>query len=448
MYGMNMAFRHPVTRAVMLEMQRRKGNLGADGIRVDGAQDFKGWDPETEQLYYDDAYLQEMSDVVQTTAGVDYYPWMIFEDGRPWPQDDWELSSTYRAVIEQQPDTFQWSPLTFAHNTPFLFTFWVNKWWRIREMVEMGSHWITGCANHDTLRRGAQVDPEERINTYLGASLPAIIEQAYDYPAANLLTYGVLPGVPMDFLHALMRAPWSFIRNTDDRYGVKVAAEEARFLDWRVTEPRYQQPAHFRRLKARGFTHLQPLRRFMTMLAHAVEATNYDLSAIAKLLRAADPPLAGPELSVPVLKQIAHDWMDDVHDYCNVAHYAEAVDPDRAAFNRSVRQFRSARPWLMDDLRAGETLQYRHPCDGTVLFYSLRQSPTDGEQILFAGNMEGAPVTLTPTDLPVDGLSSEGGSPEGWQVALKAPGLSAPPAANQPLTLKNGEGVLFTRRRP
>jgi hypothetical protein len=31
-------------RAILLEMQRRKVNFGADGVRVDGAQDFKWWD--------------------------------------------------------------------------------------------------------------------------------------------------------------------------------------------------------------------------------------------------------------------------------------------------------------------------------------------------------------------------------------------------------------------
>ena len=165
-----------------------------------------------------------------------------------------------------------------------------------------------------------------------------------------------------------------------------------------------------------------------------------DLGAIVQLLRAADPPLAGPDLSVPMLKQIARDWMDDVHDYCNVTHYTEGVDPDRTAFNRSVRQFRSARPWLMDDLRDGEALQYRHPCDGTVLFYGLRQSPDGAEQILFAGNMEGAPTTFTPTALPLHDLPGTG-----WTAALQSPGLTAS-RADQLLTLRNGEAVIFTRR--
>ncbi len=156
-----------------------------------------------------------------------YRPWMIFEDGRPWPAPDWELTSTYREVTKRFPNVYQWGPLTFAHNTPFLFTFWVSKWWRIREIAEVGGHWITGCANHDTLRRGTQVDPEARINARLGETLPQILRNAYDNPAAKLFDYVAMPGVPMDFINASMRAPWGFIRNTDQRYAIKVVSEES-----------------------------------------------------------------------------------------------------------------------------------------------------------------------------------------------------------------------------
>ncbi|MFB6177198.1 MAG: glucosylglycerol hydrolase, partial [Halobaculum sp.] len=40
MYGMELDYTQPVVRATLLEMQRRKLNFGADGVRVDGAQDF------------------------------------------------------------------------------------------------------------------------------------------------------------------------------------------------------------------------------------------------------------------------------------------------------------------------------------------------------------------------------------------------------------------------
>lgn len=439
MYGMNVQFRQPMTRALLLEMQRRAGNYGADGLRVDGAQDFRYWDPEAEQLYYDDDYLHEMSDVVQTTAGTEYYPWMIFEDGRPWPRDDWELSSTYRAVIDEQPEVFQWGPLTFAHNTPFLFTFWVSKWWRIREMLEWGGQWVTGCSNHDTVRRGAQVDPEaRRINTYLGDSLPEIIERAYDNPATNLLMYGMLPGVPMDFLNGLMRAPWSFIRNTDDRYGVKVMSEEANFLEWRVTPERFRAETHFQRLKALGFTTLEGLRRFLHTLDHAVQSTEYDLSSMASMMRATKPPLDGPELSVDMLKRIAVAWMDDLHDYCTVTHWADRLDEERTTFNRAVRNFRRARPWLRESLRDEEWLRYREPCDGTVLVSGWRQG-ADGGEVLFVGNLEGRKERVVPR------RQAPSERRDGWSVSLATPELEVK-GPDETVSLGNSQAVLLTRR--
>lgn len=438
MYGQNFDYRHPIVRAILLEMQRRKSNYGVDGLRVDGAQDFKYWDAETQTLHHDDDYLQLMNDMVQEAAGVRYLPWMIFEDGRPWPREDWELASSYREITKQLPNVVQWGPLTFAHNTPFLFTFWLSKWWRIREIAEVGSHWITGCANHDTLRRGTQVPTDARVNTYLGDTLPAIFKKGYDNPAAKLFDYAIMPGIPMDFINAAMRAPWSFIRNTDDRWGVKVVSEEARFLDWAVDAALFAGPAAFRRLKKLGFTSLSELRRFMRALDNAVQITNYDLPVVARLLQAVEPALPGPAFTEASLKQIARAWMDDVHDYCNVSRYANQVDAAQAAFNLAVREFRRQRPFLRQNLTPDDTFDYRHPGDGAALFYGLRHAP-DGEQILFVANMEGAPVTLTPTALPIPNLA-----PDGWQVALQTPGLRVKTAA-APLTLHDSQGVVFTK---
>jgi hypothetical protein len=170
-----------------------------------------------------------MADVEQDICGLRYRPWFIFEDGRPWPDEDWELASTYRAVIEGQrdDDVFQWGPLTFAHNTPFLYGFWLSKYWRIREILQYGENWISGTANHDTLRRGTQVNPKLNVNTRLGSTRMEILDKAYDNPAVTMLTYAALPGVPMDFLNATARASWGFIRNQDDHYGVKIVAEES-----------------------------------------------------------------------------------------------------------------------------------------------------------------------------------------------------------------------------
>lgn len=439
MYGQNINYKHPVVRAVILEMQRRKSDYGVDGVRVDGAQDFKYWLPAEDRLYHDDDFLGLMNDVTQEVAGVRYRPWMIFEDGRPWPRDDWELASSYREVTKQFPNVVQWGPLTFAHNTPFLYTFWITKWWRIREMLAVGSHWITGTSNHDTLRRGTQVDPIARINSYLGANLPEIFENAYDNPATHLFD-AFMPGVIMDFLNANMRGPWSFIRNTDDRWGVKVVSEEAFFLDWNVTEARFAQPWAFPRLKLQGFESLEGLRRFLRALASAVRATEYDLAAMAQLLNSLEPALDGPRsFNVANLKAIARDWMDDVHEFCNVSHYEDRLDPERTAFNLEVREFRRMRPWLVGNLRQGDSFDYLFPTSGTVLFHGLRTAPDRGEQLLFVANMEGAPCTVIPAALPIPGLR-EGG----WQLALATPGLDAGPLT-QPVTLANSQGVIYWR---
>lgn len=444
MYGQDLNFRHPVVRAVMLEMQRRKVNFGADGVRVDGAQDFKWWDAEAMVLRHDDEYLQEMADVTQEVAGRTYRPWMIFEDGRPWPQVDWELSSTYRAVIENQggepSDVFQWGPLTFAHNTPFLFTFWTSKWWRLKEISRHGANWISGCANHDTLRRGYQVDPEKGINTRLGTTLQEILDNAYDNPATNLLTYGFLPGVPMDFINAAMRASWAFIRNTDDTYGVKVVSEEAGFLNWQVDDNHFNRPGNFTRLKAMGFTELDELRRFMKVLVTAVEATDYELEAIVKVLGAIDPPLAGPEtLDVLTLKRIARAWMDDLFEYCNVAYYRSALSESQTQYGWHLRQFRRSRPWLRRNLGEGDHFAFREPVGGSVLFHGLRTGP-DGEQLLFCAHMEGGPTTVTPVGLAIPGLARDG-----WRQAFGTPGFSIEDPTAE-IGIEDGQGFILARK--
>lgn len=441
MYGQDLRFRHPVVRAVMLEMQRRKTNFGADGLRVDGAQDFKYWHADAGEVRYDDDYLQEMSDVVQEVAGRRYRPWMIFEDGRPWPRADWELASTYRDVIELQPDVFQWSPLIFAHNTTFLQTFWINKWWRAEEVAQMGGNWIGGYANHDTLRRSTQTDTDERINRRLGETLPEILRNASDHPAATLLSYAMLPGVPMDFINATTRAPWSFIRNTDDRYGVKVVAEEASFLDWQFTPDTYAADGVFARVKSFGFTRLNHLRRFMRVLDQTVMLTDYDLEQMVALMQAVEPALVSDDatLSVSMLKDFSRAWMDDVHDYCNVARHTDKLDQARTGFNLAARQFRINRPWLMDNLREDEYFDRRRPAEGTVLFFGLRRSPDRREEVLFVANMEGAPATVTPTQLPIPNLAHAG-----WSVALCAPGCSFQ-SADAPIMLEDSDGIVLVR---
>ncbi len=446
MYGQNMNYRNPVVRAIMLEMQRRKVDYGADGVRVDGAQDFKWWDSDAQTLRHDDDYLQAMADVVQEVAGVRYRPWFIFEDGRPWPQEDWELSSTYRAVIENQRDgdVFQWGPLTFAHNTPFLYTFWLSKWWRIREMLDVGENWISGVANHDTLRRGTQINPKLNINTRLGETRMEILDKAYDNAAVQMLTYAALPGVPMDFLNATARASWGFIRNQDDRWGVKIVAEEAISLKWQVDEYSYSRPGAFRRLKDLGFETRDQLARFFDFLPALVDVTEYDLTIIAKLLNDVDPPLEGPSpYDTALLKRVARAWMDDMHDYCNVSGYLEHLGEAQTAMMLSLREFRLARPWLRRNLRAGEYFDYRRPVQGAVVITGYRRSPDNSEEVLTVVHLEGDSTgAFDPAQLCPPAVA--GASADGWRVRLRSPQIGADYEGGE-LVLHDGMGVVLTR---
>jgi len=441
MYGQNINFRNPVVRAILQEMQRRKVNYGADGVRVDGAQDFQWWDADNHKMRHDDDYLQEMANVEQQVAGKNYRPWFIFEDGRPWPNEDWELSSNYRAVIDKQvdEDIFQWGPLTFAHNTPFLYTFWLSKFWRIREILYSGENWISGCANHDTLRRGTQINPELNVNTRLGETRMEILDKAYDNPGVQLITYTAFPGVPMDFLNAMARASWGFIRNQDETYGVKIVAEEGISLTWQVDSYSYSHPGHFPRLKAIGFEQRDELERFLDLLAALVKVTNYDLEVMSLLLNEVQPPLAGPDYYDPAaLKAVARAWMDDMHDYCNVSHYLAILGEAHTDFMLKVREFRAENPWLRYNLTADDHFSYQQPVDGRVIFRSLRNGPNN-KQVYTVAHLEGLPLYETdPFEYDVPGLDPT----KNWRLALATPPIG-PDYHGGPITLTDSMGLVY-----
>ncbi|KTG30745.1 glucosylglycerol hydrolase [Haloferax profundi] len=451
MYGKHLDYTEPTARAVFLEMQRRKMDFGADGIRVDGAQDFTSYDPETGEMYHDDDFLAEMDRVTQEVAGTEYRPWMVYEDGRPWPREDWELASSYRALIEQHPHSFQWSPITFAHNTPALLTFWATKWWRVREVGEFGGNWLTGVANHDTVRRGTQIDPtvefnQSPVNPYLGEDYPETLDEAYDNAASSMLFHCFLPGVPMDFVHANMRAPWGFIRDTDPTWNVKVVSDESKFLYWQVRDEDFEDDRFFPRVKDLGFESREELLTFMNALSSAVGATDYDLDVMADMLSAMDQPL-GDDLSAEDLEAYGYAWMRDIHEFANLSHWHDAQDDERSAYRLETREFRHDRPWLLADLDEDEDyFTYRHPTDGTVLYYGFRTSPESDEQLLFAANMEGVPVEVSPEYLAED-AAEDANAPtiptDGWEPALVAPGVEE----STDVELDNGHAIVW-RREP
>ncbi|WP_017299047.1 glucosylglycerol hydrolase [Nodosilinea nodulosa] len=472
MYGQDVNHQNPTVRAILLEMQRRKNNTGVDGIRVDGAQDFKFFNPLSGRVEYDDNYLSDMAEVLQTVGDGQRRLFAIFEDGRPWPAEGWEEISTYRDIIEFKPDAFQWGPLIFAHNTPSLRQFWDRKWRRVTEQMQVGTGWITGCGNHDTLRRGTQVDPDLDINWNLGDSLPEVLNNAYDNAAIALMTYGFSPGLPMDFINCTMRAPWAFLRNTDDRYGVKVVAEEAGgFLDWQVIPATYDWPNLFPRLKAMGFTKLSELRQFVRGLCDAIEETNYDLDEVARLcqiclnadaaptaegqtrkstqslqkLNVPDKSAVLTQLDVGKLKEFAKNFMEDTHEMCNVWLQQDFLDPGQVAFNLALRRFRRANPWLRDNLAALDCFN-RINTEAQTIFYGLRTAPAQPEQtsqhqVAMVAHMGGDPLSVTLGDwLQID--------LDEWRVAVMSPGVALDAAALRSFELQDSQAVLLEQVQP
>ncbi|MFE4106693.1 glucosylglycerol hydrolase [Almyronema epifaneia] len=460
MYGQDLNHQLPQVRAILLEMQRRKLNTGADGIRVDGGQDFRFFNPLTGIVEQDDAYLLAMSDVVQEINGCRRLMFTIFEDGRPWPQAGWEEISTYRELIELKPESYQWGPLIFAHNTPTLQGFWDRKWRRVCEVIFQGDHWITGCGNHDTVRRGNQVETSEAINWNLGKTLPQVLHKAYNNPATQVWVHGFCPGLPMDFLNALIGTPWGFFRNTDDRYGVKVVSEEVSFLDWEIEPAMYDQPDAFARLKKLGFNDFDQLRDFAQALRLAMIETNYDLTAVAEIcqhclgnsdevcevpvleeLNEPGLPRFLATLDVPKLKAFAMAFMEDGHDMCNVSRYAGKIDPAVSQFSWQLREYRRQHPWLHENLTGRDRFN-RISDDARTIFYGIRIEPHPSanrppQQVVMIAHMGGEPMEVTPGDwLQLDMAQ--------WQVAIASPELHQQDLKDlRAFVLSDGQGILL-----
>ena len=454
MYGQDLNHQLPMVRAILLEMQRRKINTGADGIRIDGGQDFRFFNPLSGRVEQDDAYLLEMSNIVQEIEGHQRLLVTIFEDGRPWPEEGWEEKSTYRELIELKPESYQWGPLIFAHNTPSIKGFWHKKWSRVIEVMSIGSHWITGCGNHDTVRRGNQIDSDRAINWHLGKTLPEVLHNAYDNPAVTLWVNCFSPGLPMDFINSTMHAPWLFFRNTDEQYGVKVVSEEVGFLDWQINPQLYRQNHCFPRLKTLGFKQLKQVKQFGTALHHAMVQQDYNLAEVVEVLRACthsdtycieDLSLQS-ELTrggmVRFLKKLDEDrlkrfslmFMEDCYEVCNVSNYKSKVDRDRAQFNLSTRQFRLKHPWLSENLLKADSFD-RTMENETILVHGIRHFEAE-PFVAMVANFEGDTISVDVADILGLDLAK-------WQIAIATPGL-ATEDLNE-LNLGNGEGLLLTR---
>jgi hypothetical protein len=455
MYGQDLNHQLPMVRAILLEMQRRKINTGADGIRIDGGQDFLFFNPLSGRLEQDDAYLLEMSNIVQEIQDHKRLLFTIFEDGRPWPQEGWEEKSRYRELIELKPEAYQWGPLIFAHNTPSLKGFWERKWSRVMEVMTIGDHWITGCGNHDTVRRGNQINSQAAINWNLGKTLPEVLHNAYDNPAVTLWVNCFSPGLPMDFINATMHAPWLFFRNTDEQYGVKVVSEEVGFLDWQISPSLYREPYSFPRLKSLGFKQLKQLKQFGQALYHAMMQQDYNLAEVVEVLRACTNPdthcieellplvelMRGgmvrflKKLDEDRLKSFALTFMEDCYQVCNISHYESKVDALKAEFNLFTREFRHQYSWLHNNILPEDTFDKISENEKTIV-YGIRHNPEQEEAVAIVANFEGEATKLNVAEILKLDLAD-------WKIAIATPNLKIEDLTD--LTLGNSQGILLIK---
>jgi hypothetical protein len=351
-------------------------------------------------------------------------------------------------LIEQRPQTYQWGPLIFAHNTPSVKGFWDRKWKRVTEVMFQGDRWITGCGNHDTVRRGNQIDIDADINWNLGKTLPEVLKNAYDNPATNLWVYGFAPGLPMDFINVLMHAGWGFFRNTDERYGVKVVSEEKGFLDWQVPPDRYDQETLFVELKRLGFQTYNQVVQFLIVLNRTMTETEYNIEEVALLCQKElqadddDQPFQQfiQKLDVSLLRQFAMAFMEDKHEYCRVCHYADELDPARTRFNYRLRQYRRSNSWLRNNLSGLDRFNRLTEGDRTI-FVGIRNNSQNGfpatKQVALIAHMGGAPVMATPGDWLQLDLAD-------WKVVLVTPGLAVERIEDlKSFELCDGQGILL-----
>ncbi len=425
MYGKTLHYKQPMVRAILLEMHRRMANYGVDGFRVDASQDINSWDDKIKAHVYDDDFLKALHDVKASVEKFDYQPFMIYEDGRPWPVSGWALKQTYTEVTDMLPDAVQWGPLTFADNNPHLFNFWNNKMYRIEEIARQGARWITGSSNHDSVRKGANQNPHTMpINTFFGESLSEIITKGYHSPATKLLEY-FLPGIPMDFAQAVTYSPWLFMRNTDWQWGVKVMSEEAFFIDWYVSEDDFK--IYFKGLQSVGFQSVEQIKMFLFDLRQIILLTNYDWKKMIKMFHSLkrDYPKIKDDIA---LRNIGKAYLMDAHDFCTISNHASKISEKDARFFLSLRQFRSQNTWLRNNFSGSDSIKK----DITHLhstIYKVERIAADGTRLAFVGNMEGETCII-----PLMKQS---------RILLQTPNVDF---LEKEIILKNGAAILFENK--
>jgi hypothetical protein len=201
-----------------------------------------------------------------------------------------------------------------------------------------------------------------------------------------------------------------------------------------------------------------------------VTTTEYAPDHVAAVLRAVSPPLpCAHDLTGATLQSIAREWMDDVHEFCNLDHYRETANTkpgiaERLDFAQRVRAFRSRERWLAGNMQGPDTLEVMTPVSGAVVMASYRERPEivespDGQEaylhhsphtrcraVVMIAHLEGAPIARSAADL-LPTTQREALSAGEWRCELMTPRLvpNGPLTPDQTVELHTGDAVLWVQ---
>lgn len=230
------------------------------------------------------------------------------------------------------------------------------------------------------------------------------------------------------------------MRNTDDRYIIKVASEESRFWEWRVDESEFARDGNFARLKALGFREYPSLRNFWRALEQVNAATGDELARTLQAMAAFEMPAELRPLTIERLKQLARAYMDDLHAYVNVDVHIDNLLQSNTRFGVEVRKFRKRNQWLAQHFGPNDVFSVRSPAEHAAIFFGLRTSPDGALQLLFVGNLQGVESALKMQEFDLPTLSTPG-----WECAFTTPGYGIGPRFDEAFTLRNAEALIFHR---
>jgi hypothetical protein len=169
------------------------------------------------------------------------------------------------------------------------------------------------------------------------------------------------------------------------------------------------------------------------------------------------------QLTAKTLKSFAKAFMYDARDAARVPQYEDQLEPAQAKYNFTLRRFRQANPWLLNnptnDVQrdyfarklfingakdVGDWGDQGDIIKCNTIYYGWRTSPDDKQQVFLIANMEGQPIERCPLNLFLN-LSGD------WEVVTASPAMAkVPQRLDRDFVIenfRNGQALLLMRSK-